>query len=52
MAGTNRHETQTAIKRDPLSKKGGKVPISGSVANMRPPAGGSKPPAAPSTGNK
>jgi hypothetical protein len=52
MAGSNRRETQTAIKRDPLSKRGGKVPTSGSVATMRPPAGGSKPPAAAGSGNK
>ena len=52
MAGSNRRGTQTAIKRDPLSKKGGKVPTSGSVTNMRPPAGGSKPSPTASSGNK
>lgn len=45
MAQPSRRDTQTAIKRDPLSKKGGKVPTSGSVTNLRPPAGGSTPPA-------
>lgn len=52
MAGSNRRETQAAIKRDPLSKRGGKVPTSGSIADMRPPAGGSKAPAAPAPGAK
>lgn len=52
MAGPNRRETRTAVKRDPLSKRGGKVPTSGSVATMRPPAGGSKPPAKSSSGDK
>jgi hypothetical protein len=52
MAGPDRRETPTAIKRDPLSKTGGKVPTSGSVADLRPPVGGSKPPATAGSGNK
>jgi hypothetical protein len=36
------------VKRDPLSKRGGKVPTGGSISGIKPPAGGSKP--TPSSG--
>jgi len=39
------------VKRDPLSSRGGKVPT-GSVVDLRPPAGGSKPPKISSNGSR
>jgi hypothetical protein len=39
------------VKRDPLSSRGGKVPT-GSVVDLRPPAGGSKPPKFSSNGSR
>lgn len=42
MACSSSGKIQTAVRRDPLSTKGGKVPT-GKVAGMKPPTGGSKP---------
>jgi hypothetical protein len=42
MARPSNGKIQTAVKHDPLSTKGGKVPT-GKIAGMKPPTGGSKP---------
>lgn len=42
MTRSSSGKIQRAVKRDPLSTKGGKVPT-GKIAGMKPPTGGSKP---------
>lgn len=42
MARPARGKTRSAVKRDPLSTRGGKVPT-GKVSGMKPPNGGSTP---------
>jgi hypothetical protein len=43
MARPSSSKIEMAVKRDPLSTKGGKVPTGGSITHLQPPTGGSTP---------